>query len=881
MGQGESKLKYQQAVLLLIDNANLPANDLSFWAQFWTLPKSVEEVFAAINPTDIREIKKKNPSNLATLLSKAVGQLSGWIQRMNNSTDSKSQPDFQAALNCIRLITRILPFLFEDQSDNFVENVFWMNFVPVVEPAKEGAPKKLSFKKSIDEEITVDGESTGLLATRLVDALLALLFMPNFTIARPGQSQLPEGKYTWAWAPGIGTNDVIPTPSKIMWQNRLETLKCLLACVSETLYVTPFRARLLRNKWLEHLIATEGYYTQALFFSLVNVACSYDPVGWGIPYNHVMFGDDHEAVATVALQIVNIILSYSTYTPPCSPSTPLSSSPQQAQLDIQHSPIQVQNQFVKYLRELKRTNDFSFLLGALERLVGNPMKANSTRLPYSMKVVACYQDMLMLLWRGFEENKRFLMHAIKTGSSPQIFNHVLYFMYSGRKDLTQLGVVQLSTFILLLLSGERDYCVSLNKALAPTQPRVGVLAEMPQLVGTATHADLLVLTVVRLLTDSHPSLGPIHECLLTILANISPFVKSLAMPTCQNLMRLFEFVSRPKILFAAENSHRLVHLLLEMFNNLVQYQYEGNARLVYAVLRAQNEFSKLAHIRIVSPPVSSPLALGSNRNVTIDAQPSAAVESTNNAQLPPLLEAESQRVAPVERGIILNVIQVEKDGISGLGGDGGVQVNEPPLENEPLPQRKEATASLPQGNEATASLPRGNEATVSQSKEVPNQHLTLAQDKQPQIQVTGENHIHAAETTSSPQSALSVAAQQVPDIQPPAPSFIPTNEWLDSWKRYLPLDNILRIITTLSPQIQSLCTGNTTDEVNILEFLQRSTLVGLLPVPHPILIRRYQPNEAVQTWLLSYLWGNVYLQHTNPPIFLGTQVKLFVINTTS
>jgi hypothetical protein len=96
------------------------------------------------------------------------------------------------------------------------------------------------------------------------------------------------------------------------------------------------------------------------------------------------------------------------------------------------------------------------------------------------------------------------MHVIKSGGSPQLFNHVLYFMYSGRKDLTQLGIVQLSTFILLLLSGERDYSVSLNRALAPSQPRVGVLAEMPQLIGTATHADLLVLTIVRLLTDSHP-----------------------------------------------------------------------------------------------------------------------------------------------------------------------------------------------------------------------------------------------------------------------------------------------------------------------------------------------------------------------------------------
>lgn len=33
-----------------------------------------------------------------------------------------------------------------------------------------------------------------------------------------------------------------------------------------------------------------------------------------------------------------------------------------------------------------------------------------------------------------------------------------------------------------------------------------------------------------------------------------------------------------------------------------------------------------------------------------------------------------------------------------------------------------------------------------------------------------------------------------------------------------------------------------TDESEIIKFLQHGTLVGLLPVPHPILIRKYQVN---------------------------------------
>ena len=45
----------------------------------------------------------------------------------------------------------------------------------------------------------------------------------------------------------------------------------------------------------------------------------------------------------------------------------------------------------------------------------------------------------------------------------------------------------------------------------------------------------------------------------------------------------------------------------------------------------------------------------------------------------------------------------------------------------------------------------------------------------------------------------------------------------------------------LVPQVEKMCIDKgLTDETEIIRFLQNGTLVGLLPVPHPILIRRYQ-----------------------------------------
>ena len=51
-----------------------------------------------------------------------------------------------------------------------------------------------------------------------------------------------------------------------------------------------------------------------------------------------------------------------------------------------------------------------------------------------------------------------------------------------------------------------------------------------------------------------------------------------------------------------------------------------------------------------------------------------------------------------------------------------------------------------------------------------------------------------------------------------------------------------------------------TDESEILKFLQHGTLVGLLPVPHPILIRKYQANSGTTMWFRTYTWGVIYLR---------------------
>lgn len=106
----------------------------------------------------------------------------------------------------------------------------------------------------------------------------------------------------------------------------------------------------------------------------------------------------------------------------------------------------------------------------------------------------------------------------------------------------------------------------------------------------------------------------------------------------------------------------------------------------------------------------------------------------------------------------------------------------------------------------------------------------------------------------------------------------PTSEWISNWKGKLPLQTILRLLQVLVPQVEKICIDKgLTDESEILRFLQNGTLVGLLPVPHPILIRKYQPNLGTLMWFRTYMWGVIYLRNLDPPIWYDTDVKLFEI----
>ncbi|KAG8129078.1 putative UPF0663 transmembrane protein [Naja naja] len=505
MGNADSKLNFRKAVIQLTTKTQpVEATDDAFWDQFWAdTATSVQDVFALVPAAEIRAVREESPSNLATLCYKAVEKL---VQGAESGCHSEKEK--QIVLNCSRLLTRILPYIFEDPD---WRGFFWST----VPGAGRGGG---------DE----DDENARPLAESLLLAVADLLFCPEFTVQSHRKNSVELAIHTFF---------------------RTELLKLLLTCFSEVMYLPPSSDSSNTNPWVQFFCSTENRHALPLFTSLLNIVCAYDPVGYGIPYNHLLFSDYREPLVEQAAQVLIVTLDYDTST---------SSSPT---VDGTTTGTVMDD-----------TDDFQFVLKGVARLLSNPLV--QTYLPNSTKKIQFHQELLVLFWKLCDFNKKFLFFVLKSSDVLDILVPILYFLNDARADQSRVGLMHIGVFILLLLSGERNFGVRLNKPYS-----VRVPMDIP--VFTGTHADLLIIVSL--------------EFASSIFA-LSPYLKSLSMVAANKLLHLLEAFSTTWFLFSMVQNHHLVFFLLEVFNNIIQYQFDGNSNLVYAIIRKRNVFHQLANL---------------------------------------------------------------------------------------------------------------------------------------------------------------------------------------------------------------------------------------------------------------------------------------------
>ncbi|KAM8846007.1 protein HID1 isoform 1-T1 [Spinachia spinachia] len=826
MGNTDSKLNFRKAVIQLTTKTQpVEATDDAFWDQFWAdTSTTVQEVFALVPAAEIRAVREESPSNLATLCYKAVEKL---VQGAESGCPTEREK--QVVLNCTCILSRILPYIFEDQD--------WRGFFWSTVPGAGRA--------GTDELDDDDGARP--LAESLLLAIADLLFCPDFTVHshRRGPDSVENmqsiDSCEYIWEAGVGFAQSPPL-NYIHDLNRIELLRLLLTCFSEAMYLPSSTDNSVLNPWVTFFCSTENRHALPLFTSLLNVVSAYDPVGYGIPYNHLLFSDYREQLVEQAVQILIVTLEHDAGVPHQPPSQ---SSMEEHEVSPRRESINPtiawnvfnvipvnrvicvqaagpENLFVNYLSRIHREEDFDFVLKGLARLLTNPL--TQTYLPNSTKKIQFHQELLVLFWKLCDFNKKFLFFVLKSSDVLDILVPILFYLNDARADQSRVGLMHIGVFILLLLSGERNFGVRLNKPYS-----VHVPMDIP--VFTGTHADLLIVVFHKIITTGHQRLQPLFDCLLTIVVNVSPYLKSLSMVAANKLLHLLEAFSTSWFLFSIAQNHHLVFFLLEAFNNIIQYQFDGNCNLVYAIIRKRNVFHQLGNLP--SDPASIQKALQRKRK-------SPDVISRTSSQETVSMEG-SHPAVPAEPGTLktslVAIPAIDKLTEKSQVSEDGTMVSVPKM--DPL-QTAHADQSAGAGTSDTESNSgRDNEDVFYTEAEMERRPLSRA-----------------------PSTSL----------------WAPTPEWVLSWKCKLPLQTIMRLLQVLVPQVEKICIDKgLTDESEILKFLQHGTLVGLLPVPHPILIRKYQANAGTAMWFRTYMWGVVYLRNVDPPIWYDTDVRLFEI----
>ncbi|XP_031429381.1 protein HID1 isoform X2 [Clupea harengus] len=802
MGNTDSKLNFRKAVIQLTTKTQpVEATDDAFWDQFWAdSTTTVQDVFALVPAAEIRAVREESPSNLATLCYKAVEKL---VQGAESGCPTEREKT--VVLNCCRMLTRILPYIFEDQD--------WRGFFWSTVPGAGRA--------GMDEIDDDEDEGARPLAESLLLAIADLLFCPDFTVQshkRNGPDSVEDMRSLdsceYIWEAGVGFAQSPPL-NYIHDLNRTELLRLLLTCFSEAMYLPPSSDTSILNPWVTFFCSTENRHALPLFTSLLNVVCAYDPVGYGIPYNHLMFADYREALVEQALQILITTLDHEGVSGP-------HQAPPPSSLDEQES-SGPDNLFVNYLSRIHREEDYDFVLKGLARLLSNPL--TTTYLPNSTKKIQFHQEMLVLFWKLCDFNKKFLYFVLKSSDVLDILVPILYYLNDARADQSRVGLMHIGVFILLLLSGERNFGVRLNKPYS-----LHVTMDIP--VFTGTHADLLITVFHKIITSGHQRLQPLFDCLLTIVVNVSPYLKSLSMVAANKLLHLLEAFSTQWYLFSANQNHHLVFFLLEAFNNIIQYQFDGNCNLVYAIIRKRSVFHQLANLPTDTATIHKALQKKKKAPDGISrtsSQETVSMEGSTPAvpAEPGTLKASLVAIPAIDK--LTEKSQVSEDGTMVTVS----RMDSPPKTTEPDPSAS-AGASDTESNSG-----RDNEDVFYTEAEMERRRLS---------------------STSS------------------VSYWNPTPEWALSWKAKLPLQTIMRLLQVLVPQVEKICIDKgLTDESEILKFLQHGTLVGLLPVPHPILIRKYQANAGTAMWFRTYMWGVVYLRNVDPPIWYDTDVRLFEI----
>lgn len=820
MGASESKLVFKQGIFRLSEEQAISATD-PYWTGFWELPETVEDVFSLFSPSDIRRTRDTSLENLETLLLVTTSRL----------RDLKSHPAFpdpelapeRDALNCIRVLTRVLPYIYEaEQLADWEEKFFW---TPRSRKSRhDRSQNEVLFDESHHDDApqphtTDEYENAQPLAEELLDTLIDLLFCSNFTIPRiPGV----RGQITYAiWQSGVGCKQSIGT-NKDIESNRCEVLRLLLTIMGKSMYMP---APTLTSKGVRAVtyLATcnEKQVVLSVLCSLLNTTIKYNAATWRLPYDQIIWKDSKQTLVIYSLQALLVLLLYSV---PDNPDRP-----------------QQKNVYRHFLGRLHRPEDFQFLADGMTRVLSQPMQATGY-LPGTPKQSKWAPELIMLFWETLQCNKRFRSFIIESSRMHDFVVLMLFYAIEHKADPSWQGVVRICIFVLQTMSVEPVFGKHLNQRF-DAQDTLPLSIRLSGFRGSYT--DFLIISIHTLITTSKGRLDAIYPALLAVIGNVAAYTQHLSIAASTKLFQLLAIMSSPSFLLANDTNHDLLQSLLESVNTIVEHQYTTNANLVYIALRSRRRIEALRSFTLAGGQQELERAAQRRKE---DADPLSRSSRTST----------SEPLNPSRRSSVQSGHHVDDNTFRIADSDEGEDENDDEhgtrRTRDPAP-RAESIAS----------------SSVAALDDVPSQLHGLSEKARGKRPADGASFARSSNGQGS--------------IQPMSNShvFSPSSAWLESWLPELPLHTLLTLIEVLAPKLPAATTvaggrdmtstdtardtspepHHSSDAISeFIHYLPQSVhmpaIKTLLAAPSPIRVHLFEWSILSLGWYTSILWSLVY-----------------------
>lgn len=114
-----------------------------------------------------------------------------------------------------------------------------------------------------------------------------------------------------------------------------------------------------------------------------------------------------------------------------------------------------------------------------------------------------------------------------------------------------------------------------------------------------SYGDLIVLLLQKALRVQYIAFSSLQPTFLSILYNLSPFLKNLTIQSVLAIVQLFIFYSSPTILLRNPDSFGPLKMVLDIMINILSHNYQSNTLLGYTLLNHSKKFVKLNESRLI------------------------------------------------------------------------------------------------------------------------------------------------------------------------------------------------------------------------------------------------------------------------------------------